>query len=137
MSDPISGRWKGQYVFDQEPGMPAGSAHDFSFDLSADEEGSFTGTCFEPSVNELFREDVTVEGFVDEKLISFVKRYPCLLLFDQYKGYMAVPEEEHPDVEYEGEFDDDSKSYKGTLAMYHRYDGADYVQQGTWWMKRD
>jgi len=136
MTGSLTGRWKGSYSHLDENGQLKGSPIDFIFELEEDEDASFEGRSIEPDAEACFQDPILVSGFMEGSFISFIKKYPSLLLYDPHRGYFTDPEKEHPDIEYEGEVNEAGDGFTGTFMMYFRLDGEDYLQTGSWMMSR-
>ena len=138
----LDGRWKGEYTLGPEYGSREGKSFDFTVNLNEDDDSSIEGICMEHATKDLFKEPVTISGFREEDFISFVKKYPCLVLVDEQENYMTDKEKEHPDIEYEGELDPETGRMQGTFSTYNIVEDIngrrfEVVFTGGWFLERD
>ncbi len=141
MNSSINGLWKGEFTLGPEYGPRAGKNIDFTADLKEDDDFSIEGICIENETKGFFKEPVTINGFREDVFISFVKKYPCLLLVDEKGNYIVDKEKEHPDIEYEGELDPETGRIEGTFSTYSIVEDLDgnrfeVVYTGTWFLER-
>ncbi|HYW95986.1 MAG TPA: hypothetical protein VE870_10395 [Bacteroidales bacterium] len=137
----ITGLWKGEFTLGPEYGSREGKSFDFTAELNEDDDFSIEGVCEEGETKDLFKEPVTINGFRDDEFISFVKKYPCLVLVDEQGKYFTEKEKEHPDIEYEGELDPETGRLQGTFSTYNIMEDPngrrfEVVFTGTWFLHR-
>ncbi len=137
----VSGLWKGEYTLGPEYGPREGKSFDFEADVKEDDDFSIEGICVERETKDLFKEPVTISGFREDGFISFIKKYPYLLLIDEQQNYLIDKEKEHPDIEYEGELNPETGRFEGTFSTYRIIENIDgrrfeVVFTGTWFLER-
>jgi hypothetical protein len=95
-----------------------------SFLLEAEEnQGSFRGTVSDTETTELFEKGtVSVKGFIEDDLISFVKTYPRSY-FKNENGDCEVSDSSKPHaIEYIGYWDEEGQKYRGKyIVTYGEY----------------
>lgn len=138
----MNGRWKGSYIQGPEYGRAEGVEHSFVFELTEDEEGSFEGRALEQDLHDIFEEPIVIQGFTEDGFISFTKQYPFLFAIDDYGKVLINREKEHPEIAYQGDFDEETGGYRGTFELIARVETEDYgivelPLTGTWSMVRE
>src|SRR5436190_17467396 len=58
------------------------------------------GDCDDDITKELLLKPASIEGTYKNKSIHFIKRYPCLVTFDEKENLKAIPTEPSPDIQY-------------------------------------
>ena len=137
----VSGQWKGAFTLGPEYGTREGESIDFRIEIQEDDDAEIEGVCIEQETSALFKEPVTISGFREEGFISFVKKYPCLVLLDERGNYVLEKEKEHPDIEYEGELNPETGKIEGTFSTYSIVEDVEgrrfeVVFTGTWFLER-
>lgn len=102
---------------------------------------SFKGVAEDEESKEYFDKPATVKGFFENDFISFVMKYPHLYFLDENNKIVVDKQSKHPDVNYYGVFDRESKSYKGEWEMIYDVeqlsDGIiEEVFSGNWELKK-
>lgn len=114
------------------------------FEMKFD-NGSFEGTRVDEESKGLFKEPITVKGFTDGKLISFIVQYPHDYYFDENLNKLVLDyNKDYPGCEYTGEYDEIESNYFGEwrLELKEKRTGLfqnDYLVEsysGYWEMKR-
>ena len=136
----LSGKWNGEYVLGAEYGPDEGKCFEFVLELS-DQDGEIEGTCFEPEISELFDSPITINGFYEEGLLSFVKQYPCLFYSDQDGKPTVDKNQEHAEISYSGEYDEKNDIFTGEFGLVvesvkHGDGWLETVLRGTWTLKK-
>ncbi|MCE3294510.1 MAG: hypothetical protein K0R65_224 [Crocinitomicaceae bacterium] len=108
--------WKGffEYKLDEELTEKV----DFWLDLSF-KDNNFSGYSVDRETKGLFEDgSVSVEGFIDGNLISFVKKYPYNYFFNEKTSRFEIdPSTKNHEVKYEGYFYPEKKKYEGTYRV--------------------
>lgn len=79
-----------------------------------DEDNGFSGRVWEEDFYGLSRAFLSVKGFIQDNVISFVLTYPFGFFRDENdKSYIDENEPGH-DVVYEGYWEEETDSWKGT-----------------------
>jgi hypothetical protein len=136
----INGRWKGTYYLGPEFGPNEGRSFGFILELK-EEDGNIDGVCIEKETAGLFREPVTITGFREDGLISFVKKYPHRFYVDGDGNRLTDPEKDHPEIEYVGEMNPETGKFEGSFQMVADteqigFGWYDTVLTGTWVLER-
>lgn len=104
--------WIGYYIDANEQGEAA--EFPFRIDAELDEEYGFSGTVWEDEFYALSQTFVKVQGFIEGDHISFVKTYPFDYGSDEDGKVSIDKTKPGHDVVYDGEWDQTTKSWKGT-----------------------
>jgi len=132
----LSGTWVGQYTFgDGYPKSYKGKSVLFSVEMTID-DGELTGNCFDN--DHPFDEPATLEGSVENDLISFVKRYPHAFVVDDDGKTILMPDEPSHEVYYNGELI--GGMFRGSWAIIlggSTEDNVEFGGSGTWTMQRE
>jgi hypothetical protein len=136
----LNGKWQGEYTLGQEYESGEGISSEFLLDI-IEKKGILKGTCTEPGISELFSNPITIKGFIEGVLISFIKQYPCLFFITEDNQYRIDTSQKHPDIEYQGEYDEETDSFHGTFTMIsdatqYGYGWFEDVLSGSWRMHR-
>lgn len=128
-------KWVGNYVYD-EPHPEGTKSIPVPFYVEwTIVDGILTGTCTDDETKMHFDRPSTIQGFIEDEVISFIKRYPCSWNADE-TGNVILYEREPPiDIHYSGTLVDDH--YEGEWEMtivYKTEDGfpQEYDCIGTW-----
>lgn len=113
----ISGIWKGYYELGKSyPKNLQGKRTDFVLNIK-ETNGEFTGECIDIVHDNKDNTTSQIKGFVDEDLISFIKQYSFHLLIDKEGKRVIDYDEKHPEIEYTGYYDYESKKISGEWNM--------------------
>jgi hypothetical protein len=137
MSDPFfSGIWQGEYICG--PSYPEGVRDvpvNFQFDLTVT-DGVIKGTFTEDIA---IKQPGTIEGFIEEDFISFIKKYPYAWSYDEHRNLIEYPDQPSHETHYTGNYSDDSFSgeWEIIISQEVQYDGSilTFFLSGTWSMK--
>ncbi|MDF2381241.1 hypothetical protein JMG10_07180 [Nostoc ellipsosporum NOK] len=140
----FNGTWVGEYIYgDGYPDDVQGRREEFSLHLQFDGH-RFKGTCEDCFTRELFNEPATVEGEVTTGQISFIKRYPALLLTDEH-GHCSVDRDQPPyEIVHHGlytkGFFSRIHSFRGHWEIVHSFVDEEGPYQsicsGEWWFEK-
>ena len=144
-NDKLNGLWKGVYKYGSSyPEEYKDRLEPFSLDIRFDGD-NFKGVCKDTFTETHFDQPATVEGTFVPNLISFIKRYPGLLMVNENEETIVIPERPSVDIHYTGMF------YKGLFSRTIRFEGewtmtsyylndldkkVFYTCHGTWTMKK-
>ncbi len=78
---------------------------------------NFKGTCSDIFTDTQFNKPATVKGTFVPNLISFIKKYPSLLIVDENNQTVVVPEQPSLEIHYTGLL------YKGLFSKTFRFEG--------------
>ncbi|MFT7037012.1 MAG: hypothetical protein ACJA2S_005554 [Cyclobacteriaceae bacterium] len=107
----LSGNWEGEYSVDiGTEEQPKVEYHTFRLELQ-DKEGELTGNCQDLTLD---NEPSTINGFQDDNIISFIKKYQRLIYADDSAEYYGDSSEQHPDIHYSGSFNESENCLEGT-----------------------
>jgi hypothetical protein len=116
-NDKLNGLWNGVLKYGNSyPEKYQSRLEPFSLDILFDGD-NFKGICKDNFTEEIFKTPATVEGTFVPNLISFIKRYPGLLVVNENEETIVVPEKPSIDIHYTGMF------YKGLFSRTLRFEG--------------
>jgi hypothetical protein len=117
----ISGTWSGELTYGEEYG-PDLQNKKLKFRLILKEdEGDITGECIDTGGTGIITEPASINGFIEDDMISFVKQYPTFYIIDP-KGENGT---------FEGDWHVVYEIKQLTFGF------AEYALSGTWMMKRE
>lgn len=116
--------WIGKYINIGKRGKDEEFA--FRIDADLDKEMCFSGTVWEEEFYENSKLFLSVEGFINEDRISFVKTYPCLFEIDENLNTVIDKNEKGHDVVYDGYWNEKDEKWEGTWEI----EGAE-ISKGT------
>lgn len=139
----ITGKWQGTLVYgegyDEES---VGKTLDFEFDI-VDTDGEITATGKDLSGHGFNPTPSYMSGFLDEGIISFIKRYKQGLTIDENGQEELLPEEENYEINYSGNYNVTTKEFEGDweIVMYFKpEEDPDVIYShmcvGTWKMSK-
>lgn len=139
----ISGKWAGEYILGKEyPENERDTAVSFIIEMDC-LEGAITGTCNEEVTKKIFKKPAVIEGFFDNGVISFIKKYPCLWAADENGNDKLYPHVPSQRIHYFGTFEQTllSTDFYGEWEMCENFiDGngivVPIVSTGTWTMRK-
>ena len=115
----IAGQWYGYYNYGPEYGPELeGEKVIFSFLIEEVFNNQFKGKCIELEGIGASTEVSTIEGFLDNKFISFRKEYPTNFTMDE-QGVEAKSEDYlSPRLSYNGQFNEKTNTFSGTWEIW-------------------
>ncbi len=118
--------WNGQYTYGVGyPEALKGTSVAFRL-LMTEDNGAISGTCTDDEGDKVFTEPATFIGFIDNDIISFIKKYPSYWETDE-KGNLHLYNDIPPvDIHYYGNYL--NEVFSGDWEM--EYELQD--QQGEW-----
>lgn len=121
--------WIGKYIDIGHKGKDEEFA--FRIDAKMDEEMSFSGTVWEEEFSEKSNLHLTVEGFISEDHISFVKYYPCSFESDENFNIIIDKNKKGHEVVYDGYWNDQKEQWEGTWEVKGSIisKGVDYFEE--------
>lgn len=78
----LTGKWIGQYTYGKGYEGVTQASCPFEMDLVHD-GFALKGTCFEEQFKDVLKAPATIEGSFENKAISFIKKYPSMMVLDQ------------------------------------------------------
>jgi hypothetical protein len=85
---------------------------------ATEQDGSFHGLAMDTETENLFEKGaITVKGFIENELISFVKTYPSNYLIDENGQPQIAPGKQPHAVEYLGDWIEEEKRFVGTYTV--------------------
>ncbi|PIA77698.1 hypothetical protein BFR04_09690 [Gaetbulibacter sp. 4G1] len=133
--------WKGFFSYEDEYSSLA-SFREVEFEINIFVNNhSFEGTAHDEESKKYFDEPVKVKGVFENNFISFVMKYPYTYFLNENDEIVVDKQVSHPDVNYYGEFDMHSKTYKGqweiTYIVEQFIDGdVEEIYSGNWELKK-
>ncbi len=136
----LTGTWKGYYEYGVGYDLPAfGKRVRITADIK-DEEEAVTGTIQEESSEFSVADQAVMDGFKQETLISFVKRYSKKPVLNAL-GELIVDETEALEIEHSGYIDQQNNALYGKWMMVERGTDAEgnsyeYLLEGIWFLQK-
>lgn len=139
----ISGKWQGTYSqkLKEDPEDDQIFEVDFEMKLECAEDG-FTGTCYDLEIESGKKEKSSISGFIEDKMISFIKRYEHSIYLDEHAEEFVLDKgATHSEIHYYGTFNSTENKFEGTweIEIEKESVGSDQVNTsfiyGSWWMK--
>lgn len=137
--------WKGHftYINEDEEGAVHEDVNTFEMELVFN-KNSFSGTKFDHDTKNLFDKPITVNGFIEDKIISFIVMYPYYFYIDEEGNTVIDYETQYPGSQYEGKYNTEEKKFEGLwkIQIGDFKEGLfqdDYIEEfisGNWEMKR-
>lgn len=136
----LTGKWKGQYTLGPEYETEEGKSVDFILDIK-DNKGTITGICIDSETKDYFSEPITVTGFYNSEIISFVKQYPFSYYVDEDGKVIIDRTKKHPEISYTGQYNNQLRHFYGDFELVDYFvevtDGwLEWKLTGTWTMER-
>lgn len=107
MSDKaLSGKWTGEFMYGNlYPAELRGKAVTFELDITV-ENGQFSGFATDEETDAHFNRPATVSGFIEDNLISFIKKYPHYYETNPNDPEKMIfyPEVASHEIHYEGRY---------------------------------
>lgn len=114
-----------------------GQSNKFALEVT-EQDGMFSGVCYEEAFAAADGEWITVRGFVDSNIISFVKKYPFLMASHPDGITRLDRTKPHPQIHYRGYYDELKKIYSGEWELFYELPDEENiveVQTGEWIMR--
>ncbi|MES2430757.1 MAG: hypothetical protein V4556_07445 [Bacteroidota bacterium] len=130
----------GQYTYGEPyPDNMKGTSVPFEIEWSLI-DGIISGTCVDDKGKEVFNEPATINGFVDEGIISFIKKYPKYWEIDEDGVSRVFDHLPPPEIHYSGVLVDNH--FEGDWEMIATYilENGEIEQldcTGTWTLYRN
>ena len=138
-NDLFTGKWNGQYTLgDTYSEDMKGISRPFSIDMTY-LDGIISGTCVDEGIENIFTEPATINGFIEDNFISFIKKYPCHWETDDKGNIRKDLELPSLEIHYSGQFDQNMFRGNWEMEMLFKDDNGydfEYVFTGTWTMLR-
>jgi hypothetical protein len=135
----ITGSWKGKYVYGGGYGATiTGRSVSFDMELTC-VEGLLSGYCIDEHHKELVEKPATLEGYVEDDRIFFIKYYPQAIVVNEEGNVLNFPDEPSQDIHFMGHGRNGRYSGKWeTSNLEKALDGTYYEVsgEGTWSMKK-
>ena len=135
--DNLSGKWTGSYTFDPEFSED-NTENKFELTLTVDDD-DLTGEVIDITDDEKPPVRAKIEGFMDEDEISFIKKYPSLVLKNELNETLVDKEKEHPDIHYHGTIQENYIEGTWDMELGVVLQAGQYYSQmitGTWKMEK-
>jgi hypothetical protein len=135
----ITGGWRGKYIFGNGYGANlTGRSVSFDVELTC-VDGLLSGYCIDEHQRKLVEKPATLEGYVEDDRIFFIKYYPHAIVVDEGGNVLNLPDESSQHIHYMGRAD--KGQYSGTWetsSLEKALDGTYYevYGEGTWLMKK-
>lgn len=138
----LSGKWEGEYTFGEAfPESFRGKKVPFVLEI-VDQEGDLSGNCLDEETQKVFGQPATIEGFAEDSMISFVKRFPCFFAIGDDGSILIDKERESHEVMYHGEWQEEQKTYSGQWEIVAAVEEGPFgrtmelVLSGDWYMRK-
>src|SRR4030042_5234380 len=138
----ISGIWLGELTYGEEYGQDLQNKK-MNFKLILEEkDGDITGECHDTDGTGVIPEPASINGFVEEDMISFVKQYPAFYILNQTGEVIMIPDRDPPEFNYSGYYNAENDAFEGDWHVVFEikqltFGFAEYALSGTWNMKRE
>ncbi|NMB72089.1 MAG: hypothetical protein GYA22_08070 [Bacteroidales bacterium] len=138
----LSGKWAGEYTFGEMfPETFRNKKVSFVLEI-LDADGDLSGTCSDEETLRIFGQPASVEGFAEDGMISFVKRFPYFFALAEDGSFITDKERESHEVMYHGERTENQDSYSGQWEIVAAVEEGPFgrtmelVLSGDWHMHR-
>jgi hypothetical protein len=140
MSNDYSGKWAGQYTLG-EGYAPSMTGITTSFELIMEIiDGVLKGHCRDNIEDVPMSAPATIEGFIEDNFINFVKRYPHAWMRDENGDMVEDVDQPSHEVIYNGYFGEGlvQGDWEIVASTHVNPDGTlyEYLLRGTWYMKK-
>ena len=138
----VSGTWNGELTFGEENG-PDLQNKKKNFRLVIEEDdGDIRGECTDTGGTGVIPEPASINGFLDEDMISFIKMYPAFYIIDPKGEIKLIAEKEPPEFNFSGYYNAETDAFEGDWHVVFEirqltFGFAEYALSGTWCMKRE
>ena len=133
----FSGKWAGEYVYGEEYGEPiSGKRIPFEINMTCT-DGHVKGNCVDDDSKHFLPEPATIEGFIKQNSISFIKKYPCLWQIDDQGKPRFFPKLPSQEIHYAGLYSDGKFEGGWEVVMTlskENGDAFEYTGTGSWHM---
>ena len=113
----IIGNWKGYYEYGEGYSLPQFGERVEIFASFQGNNDKFIGTIKEITSDHSIPMDATVQGFTEEGLISFIKRYPKVPRIKEFGSSEIELENGQFEIEHVGMIDSDNNSIYGSWSI--------------------
>ncbi len=138
---PLTGKWAG--FFTQKFDFNKDKSFEFYFEMDIEvSEDGFQGTCFDFEIEKGKKERSLIKGFIEGKMISFIKTYQNTILYDkETEELVLVKGNRQEEINYYGNYEPDNEKYSGTWEISEvdrvEFDNVfEYIESGYWEMKK-
>jgi hypothetical protein len=137
----LSGTWQGTLTYGEAyPEHLREKVVPFTLHLKL-HDGDIEGQFEDDETLKIFGKPAEVEGFLEEAMISFVKRYPCFFAYTEDGSVYKDESRYSHEVMYNGDFNPEDGSFKGVWEIVadveESYKGTtEYLLSGEWQMTR-
>ena len=109
----LSGTWLGTATYgDNYPESLKGKQAPFELTIKA-ADGSFSGTCEDEITKPHLLTPASINGFVEDGFISFIKQYPYRFHLKEDGSVETDMERNHPEIHYSGMFNEETNTFSG------------------------
>jgi len=138
----LTGKWEGIYTFGEAfPEAFRDKKVSFVLQLT-DTDGDLAGTCMDEETNRVFGAPASIEGFLEDGMISFVKRFPYFFALGDDGSIITDKNRDSHEVMYNGEPLPDQEGFSGKWEIVAEVEDApfgstvEHVLSGEWSMKK-
>ncbi len=131
----INGTWVGQLTYDNEN---EDNILHFEMTISV-RKGIITGKCQDMGESKDIQEPAEINGFVENNIVSFIKKYKHYYEIDENDNLREVPGKAPVDINYTGKYIEEQKRIEGdwdiiTQSHQYGYGSFEEVITGKWMM---
>ena len=135
----FTGKWAGEYVYGEEYGEPiSGRRIPFEIEMTCT-NGHIKGTCVDDESKHFLPEPASIEGFIKDNSISFIKRYSSYWQHNADGKHQVFPKLPSKEIHYAGLYSNGKFEGNWDVKMTFSQDnGDDYESNGagTWYMSK-
>lgn len=132
--------WTGEYTYvEGYPEELKGKSVVFKLIIS-NTEGEIIGTCTDDEADKVFTEPATIKGFIDNNIISFIKKYPYHWETDEDGNSIVFENTPSVEIHYYGNFQNGRFSGDWDMSMDVMTEDEKWMPftcEGTWSMEKD
>lgn len=132
-------KWIGQYVYGNGyPEDMIGRAVEFEIEWT-NTDGNIKGTCIDEESKDVFDTPATIEGFIDDKVISFIKKYPGYWEIDESGRDIVDMNKPSSEIHYSGLWMNGQYEGDWEIATSYVLENGDILETfcaGTWVLNR-
>ncbi|MFT3823970.1 MAG: hypothetical protein QM731_08615 [Chitinophagaceae bacterium] len=133
-------KWTGNYIYgDPYPEGIKGISIPFNIEWT-NVDGILTGTCIDDETKIHFDRPATIQGFIENGVISFIKKYPCRYSIDEAGNVTLHRRESAIDIHYSGSWVEDHFEGEWEMTLiYETEEGfpREYDCTGIWFMSKE
>lgn len=133
-------RLKGQYTYGEPyPDDLKGKSVPFEIEWTL-EDGIIKGTCVDDEGKKIFDEPATIHGFIDNGIISFIKKYPKYWIVDENGVNKVLDKPAPPEIHYSGIVVNGGFEGDWGMTVAHKLENGtieEYRCTGTWTLNVD